>query len=69
METLTQTPIQKTIPVKESKLINVHGFAMTSIQEMQFSKHVTNSGIAMNTLTPTQRATVVLDWLDLIHRG
>lgn len=51
-----------------SKLINVYGVAMNALQEMKFSKHLSQSGISMNTLTPTQRTSVVLDWLDLIHR-
>jgi len=46
----------------------VFGVEMTSLEEMMFSKHLANSGIAMNTLFPEQRVELTRQWV-LKYRG
>ena len=40
----------------------VYGVEMTSLQEMQFAKYRDNKGIAMNTLTETERVELTKSW-------
>lgn len=45
------------------KTIDVYGVQLTSMQEMIFSKYMSNNGIAMNTKKPDERKEIVLNWL------
>lgn len=49
--------------MKEEKTVEVYGVKLTSMQEMQFSKYLSNKGIAMNTLQPKERTNIVKTWL------
>lgn len=48
------------------KTKNVYNVEMTSIQEMLFSKHIRNNGIAMNTKTAKEREDFTIKWLKQI---
>ena len=49
--------------MKEVKTIEVYGVKLTGIQEMMFSKYISERGISMNTLQPNERTRVVKEWL------
>jgi hypothetical protein len=42
----------------------VYGVEMTSLEEMQFAKYRDNKGIAMNTLTKTERFELTKNWIE-----
>lgn len=42
----------------------VFGVEMTSLEEMMFGKHLSNNGIAMNTLYPIQRTELTKQWIE-----
>lgn len=46
------------------KKTDVYGVKMTSLEEMRFSKHLDNKGIAMNTFYKEQRAEIAKKWLN-----
>ena len=41
----------------------VYGVEMTSLENMIFSKYVSNNNIAMNTKTINERTEITLNWL------
>lgn len=45
------------------KMENVYGVEMTELENMIFSKWVSNNGIAMNTKTIEERRIITSDWL------
>lgn len=45
------------------KNVILFGVEMTSFEEMIFSKHLSNAGIAMNTLLPQKRTEITETWL------
>lgn len=45
------------------KTIDIYGVQLTTMQEMLFSKYMSNNGIAMNTKTPEERKRIVTEWL------
>ncbi len=45
------------------KTQNVYGVEMTELENMIFSKWVSNNGIAMNTKTIEERRKITSDWL------
>lgn len=45
------------------KRVILFGVEMTSFEEMIFSKYLSNTGIAMNTLLPEKRTEVTRKWL------
>lgn len=45
------------------KTTNVYGVEMTELENMIFSKWVSNNGIAMNTKTTEGRREITSDWL------
>jgi hypothetical protein len=46
------------------KTVTVFEVEMTSLEEMMFSKYLSNNGIAMNTLYPEQRANLTSIWIE-----
>jgi len=46
------------------KTETVYGVQMTSLQNMMFSKYVSNNNIAMNTHTEAERTRITQEWLD-----
>jgi hypothetical protein len=45
------------------KKLNVYGIELTELENMKFSKWVSNEGIAMNTKTEEERKQITSDWL------
>ena len=52
------------LAVRAGKSVEVYGIEMTSLQEIMFSKYLSNNGIAMNTKTKEERTKIVLEWLN-----
>lgn len=46
------------------KNVIVYGVEMTSFQEMIFQKYISNAGIAMNTKSIQERASITKEWLE-----
>lgn len=46
------------------KKIDVYGVAMSSLEQMLFSKYLSNNGIAMNTKLAQERKTLANEWLN-----
>lgn len=46
----------------------VFGVEITFLEEMMFSRYLSNNGVAMNTLYPEQRTELVNQWV-LKHRN
>lgn len=46
------------------KTETVYGVQMTSLQNMMFSKYVSNNNIAMNTVNKAERTRITQEWLD-----
>jgi len=53
-------PIQKGHPKNK---VNCYGVMITEIENMMFSKFISNQGIAMNTMNEKARKECVLNWL------
>ena len=49
------------------KLENVYGIEMTPLQNMMFSKYISNMGIAMNTYTSEGRREIAREWINKNH--
>lgn len=49
------------------KFENVYGVEMTPLQNMMFSKWISNQGIAMNTYTTDGRREIAREWLNQNH--
>jgi hypothetical protein len=47
------------------KRLNVYGVKMSELENMMFSKYVSNNSIAMNTLPEPERTKITQEWLDL----
>lgn len=47
------------------KKLNAYGVEMTELENMMFSKYVSNNNIAMNTLTESERTKLTQEWLDV----
>lgn len=45
------------------KKLDVYGVEMTELENMMFSKWISNEGIAMNTKTEIERKEIALNWL------
>lgn len=45
------------------RLKDVYGVKMTSLEEIGFSKYLSNNNIAMNTKTADERKAIALNWL------
>jgi hypothetical protein len=46
------------------KMLNVYGVELTELENMIFSKWVSNEGISMNTKTEIERKEITLNWLN-----
>ncbi len=46
------------------KKLNVYGVEMTELENMMFSKWVSNNSISMNTKTEYERYEITLAWLE-----
>lgn len=44
--------------------LNVYGVKMTELENMKFSKYISNNNIAMNTQTETERTEIAQEWLN-----
>lgn len=51
------------------KKLNVYGVELTELENMMFSKWVSNEGIAMNTKTEEERMQITSDWLNTYDHG
>jgi len=45
------------------RTLNVYGVEMTELENMMFSKWISNQGISMNTKTNEERIEIASDWL------
>lgn len=45
------------------KKLNVYGVDLTELENMMFSKYISNEGIAMNTKNQEERKLTTLNWL------
>ena len=46
------------------KKLKVYGVEMSELENMMFSKYVSNNGIAMNTHTEAERTITTQEWLN-----
>jgi len=51
------------------KKLNVYGVELTELENMMFSKWISNNGIAMNTKTEEERKQITTDWLNTYYDG
>jgi hypothetical protein len=47
------------------KKLNVYGVEMSEIENMMFSKYISNNSIAMNTFTEIERTRITQEWLNI----
>ena len=49
--------------IRERKKLKVYGVVMTELENMMFSKWVSNEGIAMNTKSEDEQTKITSDWM------
>ena len=49
--------------IRERKELKVYGVVMTELENMMFSKWVSNEGIAMNTKSEDEQTKITSDWM------